>query len=763
MEQVKTSDLQDELENRFLTYALSTIVSRSLPDVRDGLKPIHRRILFAMESMGMNAASKHVKSAKIIGEVLGKYHPHGDASTYESMVRMAQDFSMRYPRVDGKGNFGSLDGDSPAAYRYTEGRLTPITAFLLRDIKKDTVDFRANYDNTLKEPVVLPSRIPNLLVNGASGIAVGMACSFPSHNLKEVMGALISLIDTPKQTVADIMKFIKGPDFPTGGIILTSKPEIRRGYESGSGAVKIRGIWKTESLPRGKKQIIITEIPYSVNKARMIEKIAEIIIAKKLPPLTDVRDESDENIRVVLEIKSTSDENKLMSYLYKHTDLETNFQLNFTCLKPNGEPDRLSLLEICQYFLDFRKQVIKRRLNYELVLLEKRLHILAGFAAIFSDLDKALKLIRSSTSRKEAHEKLQKHFKLDDEQINAILEIPLYRLVSMEMEKILQEQAEKLKEQKRIRSILSSPKKISLEVRKEFEEIKEKYGDKRRTQLKATENIEFNAEDFIEHEDVHIILSQNGWIRKLKNVSDPSGLKFKENDQLLELLQINTRNLLAFFTTLGNVYVSKVYNLPYTRSGFGEPVQSLFKFDDGEKVLGMLSLMAPVEGSAPPDQSDSQTSMDFVKKMKKQKKSSDYKDEFMVVSGNGFGFRFPLSKLSETTRSGRKIMNLKNDDRMIGFAPVIHSHVFLATSKGKAVVIPTDQITQLTGSGKGVILLKPGESSLVGFKFVTLKDKVTLVFDSGNAKEITVKSVRLCNRGSQGVIVSKRKSILKIN
>jgi DNA gyrase subunit A len=716
-----------------------------------------------MESMGMNAASKHVKSAKIIGEVLGKYHPHGDASTYESMVRMAQDFSMRYPLVDGKGNFGSLDGDSPAAYRYTEGRLTPITAFLLRDIKKDTVDFRANYDNTLKEPVVLPSRIPNLLVNGASGIAVGMACSFPSHNLKEVMGALISLIDTPKQTVADIMKFIKGPDFPTGGIILTSKPEIRRGYESGSGAIKIRGIWKTESLPRGKKQIIITEIPYSVNKARMIEKIAEIIIAKKLPPLTDVRDESDEKIRVVLEIKSTSDENKLMSYLYKHTDLETNFQLNFTCLKPNGEPDRLSLLEICQYFLDFRKQVIKRRLNYEVVLLEKRLHILAGFAAIFSDLDKALKLIRSSTSRKEAHEKLQKHFKLDDEQTNAILEIPLYRLVSMEMEKILQEQAEKLKEQKRIRSILTSPKKISLEVRKEFEEIKEKYGDKRRTQLKTTENVEFNAEDFIEHEDVHIILSQNGWIRKLKNVIDPSGLKFKENDQLLECLQINTRNLLAFFTTLGNVYVSKAYNLPYTRSGFGEPVQSLFKFGDGEKVLGMLSLMAPVEGSAPPDQSDSQTSMDFVKKMKKQTKSSDYKDEFMVVSGNGFGFRFPLSKLSETTRSGRKIMNLKNDDRMIGFAPVSHSHVFLATSKGKAVVIPTDQITQLTGSGKGVILLKPGESSLVGFKFVTLKDKVTLVFDSGNAKEITVKSVRLCNRGSQGVIVSKRKSILKIN
>ena len=758
MGQEKTSDLQDELEKRFLTYALSTIVSRSLPDVRDGLKPIHRRILFAMENMGMNAASKHVKSAKIIGEVLGKYHPHGDASTYESMVRMAQDFSMRYPLVDGKGNFGSLDGDSPAAYRYTEGRLTPITSYLLRDLKKDTVDFRANYDNTLKEPVVLPSRVPNLLVNGASGIAVGMACSFPSHNLQEVMAALISLIDSPKQTVVNLMKYIKGPDFPTGGIILNSKPELRRAYESGSGAIKIRGIWKVESLPRGKKQIIITEIPYSVNKARLIEKIAEIIIAKKLPPLTDVRDESDEKIRVVLEIKSTADENKMMSYLLKHTDLETNFQLNFTCLKPNGEPARLSLLEICQYFLEFRKQVVTRRLNYELSLLEKRLHLLAGFAAIFRDLDKALKLIRSSKSRKEAHEKLQKYFKLDDEQTNAILEIPLYRLVAMEMEKILQEQKERLKEKKRIQSILASPKKIWSEVREELEEIKKKHSDKRLTQIKIIESIEYNAEDFIEHEEVHIILSQNGWVRKLKNLSDPSGLKFKENDQLLDILQTNTRNLVALFTSFGIVYVSKVYNLPYTRSGFGEPVQSLFNFSDGEKVIGMLTLSSPDEGLDTPEQSEGQTTMDFLK----SDKSGGNNTEFIVVSANGFGFRFRLSNLAETTRSGRKIMNLKNDDSMIGFAPVTHSHVFLDTEKGKAVVIATDQITQLAGSGKGVTLIKPGESNVVGFKLVNLKDKITIVFDSGNDKEITVKSVRLCNRGSQGVIISKRKTILKI-
>lgn len=758
MGQEITSDLQDELEKRFLTYALSTIVSRSLPDVRDGLKPIHRRILFAMESMGMNSASKHVKSAKIIGEVLGKYHPHGDASTYESMVRMAQDFSMRYPLVDGKGNFGSVDGDSPAAYRYTEGRLTPITSFLLRDIKKDTVDFRSNYDNTLQEPVVLPSRIPNLLINGSSGIAVGMACSFPSHNLNEVMSALIAMIDSPEPTtVKDLMKHIKGPDFPTAGIILNSKQELKSAYETGQGAVKIRGQWKMEVLPKGKKQIIITAIPYTVNKARLIEKIADIIIAKKLPPLTDIRDESDEKMRVVLEIKNTADEKKLMSYLFKHTDLENNFQLNFNCLKPNGEPDRLSLLQICQEFLTFRKQVVTRRFNYELALLEKRLHLLAGFAAIFNDLDKALKLIRSSKSRKEAHDKLQEHFKLDDEQTNAILEIPLYRLVSMEMDKILQERDEKLKEQKRIQSILADPKKVWAEVRTELEEIKEKHSDKRVTQIKSVQSIEYNEEDFIEHEDVHIILSRNGWIRKLKNLSDPSALKFKENDGLLDSLQTNTRNLLAIFTSLGTVYVTKVYSIPYIRSGFGEPIQSLFNFGDGEKVVGILALPASAETTKSKASTTGQASMSFIKK----KKGKEL--EYMVASANGYGFRFPMSNLTETTRSGRKIMSLKNDDRMIGFTPVTQDHIFLATAEGKAVVIPTDQITQLTGSGRGVILMKPGESYLAGFKSVSLKHKVTLVFDSGNDKEITVKSVRQCNRGSQGVIVSKRKTILKVN
>lgn len=766
------ADIQVELENRFLTYALSTIVSRSLPDVRDGLKPIHRRILYAMSAMGVNETAKFVKSAKIIGEVLGKYHPHGDASTYESMVRMAQDFSLRYPLVDGKGNFGSLDGDPPAAYRYTEGRLHSIATYLLHDLKKETVDFKQNYDNTLKEPVVLPSKAPNLLINGASGIAVGMACSFPSHNLREVNDALIELIDNPDEhSVAQLMKHIKGPDFPTGAIILNTKAEIRKAYEEGVGSVKIRGEWKLENLPRGKQRIIITSIPYAVNKSKMIEKIAEIIIARKLPPLVDIRDESDEAIRVVLEIKANSDSDKVMSYICKHSDLESNFQLNFTCLKPNGEPGRLSLLEICRYFLDFRKEVVTRRLNYELALIDKRLHILAAFAIIFDNLDEALRLIRSSKSRREAHEKISNAFRLDDEQTGAILEIPLYRLVAMEMDKIIAEREEKLKEKKRIEGILRSASKISGVVKEELRELTEKYGDKRKTTIRRIEAVEYNAEDFIQHEDVALVISKNGWLRKLKTLGDPAALKFKENDELLGVLKANTTELAAFFTSRGMVYVQKIYNFPHTRSGFGEPIQNLFKFGDGERTLTMISLNPQdllaevrrriVKKPSKIKSKTAQVSFDF---------AGDETDsdaimeslEFMVMSETGYGFRFPASNLTETTKVGRKIMSLKGDDRMIGISLVQGDHVFMAATDGKGLVIPTDQVAKLTGSGMGVKLMKTQDSPVAGFKFVDKKDKITLEFDKGPPKEITVKSVPVYNRGSQGTIIARRKKIINI-
>jgi DNA gyrase subunit A len=757
----KVSFIQSELESRFLTYALSTIVSRSLPDVRDGLKPIHRRILFAMDQMGVSFAAKYVKSAKIIGEVLGKYHPHGDASTYESMVRMAQDFSMRYPLVDGKGNFGSLDGDPPAAYRYTEGKLTPITSYLLRDLKKQTVDFRSTYDNTLKEPVVLPAQLPNLLINGASGIAVGMACSFPSHNIGEVISALIALIDNPDLPLAKMMKSLKGPDFPTGGIILTSKADIQKAYETGSGAVKMRGEWKLEDLPRSKQQIILTSIPYGVNKAKMIERIAEIIIAKKVTALQDVRDESDEKIRVVLEIKANSDAEKVMAYIFKHTDFECNFQMNFTCLKPNGEPDRLSLMQICRYFLDFRNEVVTRRLNYELSLLEKRLHILAAFVIIFNNLDKALKLIRSSKSREEAHEKLKKAFKLDDEQTAGILEIPLYRLVGLEIDKLLAEQKEKLKEKNRIQSILKSSKKIWKVVRDELSEISEKFKDKRKTSLKAIEIIDYNPEDFIEHEDVFLVLSKNGWLRKLKSLGDGKNLKFKENDELLIILKCNTRDLVAFFTSFGIVYVQKSYNLPFTRGGFGEPIQSLFKFGDGEKVIHLLSLESEEKNDSENDTNKNespalQTSFEF------EETNRDIEAHLMVASTSGFGFKFPITNLSETTRTGRKIMSLKNEDRMVGISLADKDHIFFASANGKGLVIAENQISVLTGTGMGSRLMKLPDTTLVGFKFVSLKERVTLVHDDNREKLLSISKLPVYNRGSMGVIISKRKKLTRI-
>ncbi len=754
------SDICDELENRFLTYALSTIVSRSLPDVRDGLKPIHRRILYAMHSIGLSSATRHVKSAKIIGEVLGKFHPHGDASTYEAMARLAQDFSMRYPLVDGKGNFGSVDGDSPAAYRYTEGRLTPITAFVLNDIKKETVDFKPNYDNTINEPVVLPSRIPNLLINGSSGIAVGMACSFPSHNLTEILNGLCALIDEPGLSVPQLMKHIKGPDFYTEGMILNSKTELRKIYEEGAGSIKIRGEWKLESLPRGKTQIILTSIPYGVNKARLVEKIAEIIITKKLSPLLDVRDESDEAIRMVLEIKSDADPEKIMAYVIKHTDFDTNFPVNFTCLKPNGEPGKLSLLEICRYFLDFRKEVVTRRFNYELSLLVKRLHILAALEIIFSNLDKALKLIRSSKSRAEAHGKLRKQFKLDDEQTDAILEIPLYRLVGLEIDKILDEKNEKTKEKKRIESILKSPKKIWSEVRDEFQEILKSHGDKRRSKIRTLEVLDFNPEDFVEHEDVCLILSQNGWLRKMKSVGDPASLKFRENDSLMSMLRANTRDLAAYFTSRGMVYVQKIHSIPFTRGGFGEPIQNNFKFVDGERLVAVLALKQDngaeeTDASPPDDTNGQQAAFDFSQEV-------DAGSQAMVANDAGYGFLFPLSNLSETTRAGKRAMSLQDDSRMLGFEIATCDHVFLATQKGKGVILPREEITVLNGVGRGIKLIKLKDDVLVGFKFVSLKDTVELEFEDGSRKPLSMKKVPVYNRGCQGVIISKRKNIKRI-
>src|SRR5512143_1946038 len=450
---ILTTALHSEVESRFLTYALSTIVSRSLPDVRDGLKPVHRRILFAMWEMGLGPTAKFRKSAAVVGEVLGKFHPHGDQAAYDAMVRMAQDFSLRYPLVEGSGNFGSLDGDPAAAMRYTEARLSQLAEELLVEIEKDTVGFRPNYDNSLKEPVVLPARFPQLLVNGTSGIAVGMSCSFPPHHIGEVIDGLAALIDNSALEVKDLLKYIKGPDFPTGGQILNSKKELREIYQTGSGGIRTRGEYSIEDLPRGKQAIVFTSIPYLVNKAKLLEKIYGLMDEKKLPQVTAARDESTDVVRIVLELKAETSADLVTAYLFKHSDLESTFPVNFTALKPTMEPERLSLKELMQYFLDFRMEITTKRLNYDLKILKGRLHILAAFEKLYDDLDTAIRIIRRAKSRADAADKLGKHFRLDEEQVKAILEMQLYKLVGMEIDNILKEKAEKTRQRKDIEAV----------------------------------------------------------------------------------------------------------------------------------------------------------------------------------------------------------------------------------------------------------------------------------------------------------------------
>ncbi|HEX9112868.1 MAG TPA: DNA topoisomerase (ATP-hydrolyzing), partial [Nitrospirota bacterium] len=557
---ILTTALHSEVESRFLTYALSTIVSRSLPDVRDGLKPVHRRILFAMWEMGLGPTAKFRKSAAVVGEVLGKFHPHGDQAAYDAMVRMAQDFSLRYPLIEGSGNFGSLDGDPAAAMRYTEARLSRIAEELLAEIDKDTVGFRPNYDNSLKEPAVLPARFPQLLVNGTSGIAVGMSCSFPPHNLSEVIDGLAAMIDNPDIEAKDLLKYIKGPDFPTAGQILNSKKEIREIYQSGSGAIRNRGEYTVEDLPRGKQAIVFHSIPYLVNKAKLIEKLIGLMDDKKLPQVATVRDESTDIVRIVIELKAEANPELVTAYLFKHTDFESSFPMNFTALKPSMEPERLSLKDLMEYFLKFRLDITTRRLNFDLRILKARLHILSAFEALYDDLDTAIRVIRRAKSREDAAEKLKKHFKLDDEQTKAILDMQLFKLVGLEIEKILKEKAEKTKEKKDIEAVLASQKKIWGLIKTELLEIKEKYGDKRKSLIRAAEDVEFSQEDFIVHEDVTVIMTKMGWIRRVKTVGE--NLRFKEGDELLALLPANTRDNIAVFSSAGKVYVMKAFDLP---------------------------------------------------------------------------------------------------------------------------------------------------------------------------------------------------------
>ena len=759
------TDLKEAAEERYLNYALSVITSRALPDVRDGLKPVQRRVLYSMfQNLHLTAGARPRKSAAIVGDVLGKYHPHGDVATYEAMVRMAQPFALRYPLVQGEGNFGSLDGDSAAAMRYTEARLTALAEEMFDGLGADTVPFRGNYDATLDEPIVLPSAIPQLLMNGSTGIAVGMATNIPPHNLREIIAALVAMIDDPDLDLKGLVKHIKGPDFPTGGEILNGKKEIREIYETGQGAIRLRGEYTVETLARGKKVIVVTSIPYTVNKSQLVEEIAAEIIARKLPLVVDVRDESTTDVRVVLELKPDASPEAAMAYLYKHTGLQTNFNVNLTCLTPTanpaiGQPARVTLRDLCQHFLDHRMVVVTRRLEHERKKLLERLHILEALAKIYDDLDRAIRIIRKADSRQDAALGLMKGFALDQIQADAILEIRLYQLARLEIAKIVEERDAKRKLLKDIEALLKNPKARWKLIRDDLERIGAKFGDKRRTQIGGAEDLEYNVEAYIVHEEMTVLLSRDGWLRRVRELKDPSAARLREGDALQAVLEGTTRDHLVLYTSHGSVYVIRVAEVPAT-TGYGEPVQSLLKFGDGERVVatqlkrdetpvpdgtpvpgGQGSLFAPPKGISPKTTPPAM---------------------ILVATARGFGFR-ATPDLSETTRAGRRVARVADGDEVVSIEPVHGKAVVVAASSGKMLRFKLDEVAELSGPGRGVTLMKPdADSKIVGALALPEKGRFVAVTSEGTERSFGVGEVAAGHRAGKGQKVVKRGGVTAI-
>jgi DNA gyrase subunit A len=743
---------------RYLNYALSVITSRALPDVRDGLKPVQRRILYTMWQQGLTADTKHKKCAKVVGDVMGNYHPHGDAAIYDALVRMAQSFSLRVPLVDGSGNFGSLDGDPPAAYRYTECRLAAIADAILGDIEANTVPFRQNYDGTREEPVVLPSKLPTLLVDGASGIAVGMATNIPPHNADEVCQAAIRLLDALQDgkelSSRELCRTLKGPDFPTGGRIVSSAEEIRAAYDTGQGTLKLRGTWKSGPNDRNKKTVIIDSIPYGVNKSVLVERIAEVAVSRAMPLLVDVKDLSGTDVQIELELKKTADEQKVMAYLCKHTPLQSNISFNFTCLVPTenpevGRPERLDLQAILWHFLNFRREVVARRLGHELGVLEKRIHILDGFALVFDALDEILKIVRASEGKADAAQKIMKRFKLDAEQTDAILELRIYRLARLEILVIQEELAAKKKEAKRIRGLLNetSGSGIWAIVRSELEALKGT-GGPRRTELKSlTEEPEFSEEELIVNEDAHVLVTRDGWLKRQKEIKDPAATRLREGDAILGVVAGSTRATVVFFSSFGTAYTCRIIDVPAT-SGYGEPVQKLFKLKDGESIVAVASLDPRVVGDL-------------------SEQEGSFPETYAVAaSSDGYALCFGLSGFVEpSTRSGRRFARPAEGATVIGVYAVHGGETLIAASRGaRALLCPVQEVNYLSGAGRGVLLMKlSDDDALIGFKAVK-DDKDTLVAktSAGGEQRINTAKYEVTQRGGKGREVIKRGSLTEI-
>ncbi len=725
--------IEEEMKDSYINYAMSVIVGRALPDVRDGLKPVHRRILYAMKELGVEHTKPYKKSARIVGETMGKYHPHGDVAIYDTLVRMAQDFSLRYTLVEGQGNFGSVDGDAPAAMRYTEARLSRITDYMLLDIDKNTVDFMPNFDGSLKEPMLLPACLPNLLVNGSSGIAVGMATNIPPHNLKEITEAVVFVIDYPSCDPKDLLKKVKGPDFPTGGII-RGMEGIKNAYATGRGLLKVHAKAFIEEQKNGKEAIIIKELPYQVNKANLIESIADLIQEKKIDGITDLRDESDKDgMRVVIEVRRGANSKIILNQLYKHTQMQETFGVIMLALV-EGRPRVLNLKEVLEEFIRHRKEIVTRRTKYDLEKAQDRAHILEGLKIALKELDRVIKIIRASKDPQEAKAELIKRIGLSDKQAQAILEMQLQRLTHLERDKIDKEYLELIKKIELFKSILENEKKVLEIIKAEMEELSEKFGDARRTEI-LPEAEELEIEDLIAEEDVVIPISHAGYIKRLpvsgyrkqrRGGKGVTGADIKEEDFIEHLFIASTHDYILFFTDKGIVHWLKVHEIPEAaRTSKGRPIINLLTLGTGEKI----SAFVPV----------------------RQFKEGEY---LVMATKNGLIKKTDLAAYSHPRKGGIIGITLEKDDELIEVQRTSGDvELFLATREGKAIRFKESQVRDMGRGAKGVRGIRLGKKdALIAMEVARQDQAILTVTQEGFGKRTEFKEYRLQSRGGKGII-----------
>ena len=781
-------DIEKEMKTAYIDYAMSVIVSRALPDARDGLKPVHRRILYAMHEDGITSDKPYRKCANTVGSVLGRYHPHGDASVYDAMVRMAQDFSMRYMLVDGHGNFGSIDGDGAAAMRYTEARMAKISEQMLTDIDKNTVDFMPNYDDRLQEPTVLPTRIPTLLINGSSGIAVGMATNIPPHNLTEVINGIVRVIEKPETTDDELMQIIKGPDFPTGAMIM-GREGIRQAYTTGRGKIIVRGESEIEEMSGNKQRIVISSLPYQVNKAKLIENIANLVKEKKIEGISEIRDESDrkDKVRVVIELKRDARPQVILNQLYKHTQLQDSFGIIMLALV-NGQPKVLKLRECLDVFIDHRKEVIVRRTKFELAKAEARAHILEGLRIAIDNIDEVINIIRSSYD--DAKERLMKRFGLSDIQAQAILDMQLKRLSGLQREKIEEEYNELMKLIAYYKEVLSNERLVYDIIEKELLEIKEKYGDERLTKITAAEG-EFDVEDLIKEEQVVVALTHFGYIKRMpvdtyksqrRGGKGITGISTREDDFVKEIFTASTHDTILFFTNKGKMYRLRGFEIPEAgRTARGTAIVNLLNLDAGEKVSAIIPIQNYADGKyilmstknglikkTPLKEYDSNRTTGLIGITLKEDdelidvRLTDGQDNVVLVTKKGLCITFDEKDVRPVGRTAQGVIGIRLDveDIVIGMEPIISgakSTLLAITENGFGKRTETDEYRVQNRGGRGVITYKitPKTGDLVGIRVVNGTEDVMLITDTGTIIRMNVDEISVLGRATQGVTLMR--------